>query len=76
MDPAGELVDDQSILEINNIRPIILKNGTIQHAHEWFSSLMQSSTNENDGAKGRTSIKTMDDARAITTRSLEKSPRR
>ncbi|KAL3794838.1 hypothetical protein ACHAW5_004360 [Stephanodiscus triporus] len=54
---AEELVEDRSVSGISTVRPVVLENGVIEHAQEWFSSLIPSSVEGSDDAKCSSSDK-------------------
>jgi hypothetical protein len=45
---AGESVLNRSASNISTVRPVVLANGVIENAEEWFSSLIPSSAEDDD----------------------------
>jgi hypothetical protein len=54
---TGELVEDQSVSGVSTVRPVVLENGVIKHAEEWFSSFISSSA-EDSGDERCSSLQT------------------
>ena len=48
---TAEWAEDRSVSGVSTARPVVLENGVIEHAEEWFSSLIPSSAEDSDDSK-------------------------